>query len=201
MTRSRLAWVMVGVAALFFVGCKQLEEELGETPTEPEPVATVSPISIPVVVPESNPTPEPTSTPVPGTPEPTPTPEPNPPSGGNGCGAPPNEPPHPVCGLNPPLFLDEVQTAITRTEDKHPDLFDFSSLKCPDCPFVKNIDRYIDYVLAELAAQGLCTYWDGDEIAVKQNNNRSEQYDPILSSGHVRWGDGSYRGDCQPSWF
>jgi hypothetical protein len=155
-----------------------------------------------VILPASNPTP----TPPPATPAPTPTPtpEPNPeppPAEANGCGAPPNEPPNPVCGLNPPLFLDEVQTAITRTEKKHPAIFDFNNLKCPDCPFVKNIDKYIDYVVAELAAQGLCAYWDGDEIAVKKTNNRSEQYDPILASGHVRWGDGSYRGDCQPSWF
>jgi hypothetical protein len=196
MARCGTAWLVVGVAALFFVGCNAIKEEFGETPTEPEPVASVAPISIPVVFPTPTPTPTPA-------PQATPTPEPNPapPSGGSACGAPPNEPPNPVCSLNPPLFLDEVQTAITRTEEKHPNLFDFNDRKCPDCPFVKNIDKYIDYVLAELAAQGLCTYWDGDEIAVKRNNNRSEQYDPILSSGHVRWGDGSYRGDCQPSWF
>jgi hypothetical protein len=38
-------------------------------------------------------------------------------------------------------------------------------------------------------------------MAVKENNNYSEQYDILLASGHIRRGPGSYRGICRPAIF
>ena len=214
MARSRKAWLVTAASAVLLVGCQTITEELGQTPTEPEAVATAAPITIPIILPASNPTPAPNPTPTPAPspaspfpgpgPEPTPTPEPNPappPASGAGCGAPASNPSRPRCVMDPPLFLDNVEKAITRVTQKHPELFDFNEGRCPNCYYVKDVDGYVSQVQRELANQGLCTFSDGEEVGVKQTNDRSEQYDIILSSNHIRRGDGSYRGNCYPAVF
>jgi hypothetical protein len=199
---------MVAAAVVLLIGCHTITEE---APTEPSPVSEepkVGAITIPIILPASNPTPAPapTPTPLPGAPAPAPTPEPTPeppPREGNGCGVPDNHPPESSlkCTDDPQRFLAEVETAITAVTDGYPELFDFSSKKCENCYYVKDVDRYVGLVVQELAGMGLCAYWDGEEVAVKKNNNFSEQYDIILSSNHIRRGPGSYRGVCEPSWF
>ena len=200
----RLLTVGLAVAAAaILLGCDLINKA---APTDPSPVETVAPISIPVILPSTPaPTPTPASTPTPNpgptpTPDPTPTPTPKPPSSG-GCNLPPSNPTNPVCTDDPAKLLDYVETAITNVTDKHPQLFDFNDKKCNNCYYVKDIDSYVSYVVKELGKMGLCALWDGEEIALKESNNYSEQYDIILSSGHIRRGPGCYRGVCRPSWF
>jgi hypothetical protein len=193
---------LVLVAAVTLLGCHLISED---APTDPSPVATVAPISIPVILP-ATPTPQPTPTPTPNpgpqpTPTPDPTPTPAPPPSSGGCNLPPSDPPNPVCTDDPAQLLDYVESAITNVTQKHPELFDFNDKKCDNCYFVKDIDTYVSQVVKELGKMGLCALWDGEEIALKESNSYSEQYDIILSSGHIRRGPGCYRGVCRPSWF
>jgi hypothetical protein len=187
--------------AAMLLGCHLISQD---APTDPTPVATMTPISIPVILP-ATPTPPPTPTPTPK-PDPTPTPKPDPtPAPGkpsrSSCSLPDSNPANPVCTDDPAQLLDYVESAITNVTDKHPEMFDFNNKKCANCYYVKDIDGYVSQVLSELGKMGLCALWDGEEIALKESNNYSEQYDIILASGHIRRGPGCYRGVCRPSWF
>lgn len=200
MAWSRMSWLMVAAALMLLVGCHTITEE---APTEPSPVSeepTLAAITIPLILPAPSPTPVPGTGPVPGSPAPTPQPTPPPPSG-SGCNVPPSNPGSLNCTDDPQHFLAEVETAITQVTKDYPELFDFSSKKCNNCYFVKDVDRYVDAVIRELSRMGLCAHWDGEEVAVKESNRFSEQYDIILSNNHIRRGSGSYRGVCRPAWF
>jgi hypothetical protein len=184
--------------ALLVFGCQAIKEQL---PTQPSgsPSPTLSPIAIPVILPKPAPTPTPTPKPGP-TPTPTPTPAPPPPSGGS-CSLPASNPSSPRCTDESALLYGAVNTALTRATQSRPDLFDFNDKKCEDCYFVKNVNGYVAEVQKHLSAQGVCAYYDGEELAVKKTNDYSEQYDILLASGHMRRGVGSYRGICRPAWF
>jgi len=207
--RGRFALVLAVAWVIAASGCHTITEET-ESPTDPSPVSdVVSPISIPVILsgsPTPTPTPTPSGEPTPA-PDPTPTPAPDPepdpdpgPTTGT-CNLPPSNPKNPTCKFNPPKFDADVDAAIDRVVKKHPELFDLNNKKCGNCYYVKDVDKYVAQVLKEIGKVGLCTLWDGEEVAVKETNARSEQYDVILSSNHIRRIPGSYRGDCQPSWF
>ena len=94
-----------------------------------------------------------------------------------------------------------VDTALTKVTQIRPELFDLDDKKCENCYRVKNVDAYVAEVQKLLSAQGICTLWDGEELAAKRTNDFSEQYDILLASGHMRRGVGSYRGICRPSRF
>jgi len=207
-----MAWLATAGAVVLLVGCQTITEELGETPTEPEAVATTAPLTIPVILPASNPTPTPvpTPTPTPATgnpfpapaPEPTPTPEPAPapPTGGGGCGLPSQSPQY-SCQRSGGAFLGDVTTAIKRVIKKRPNLFNLNDYTCDICFKIKNHDAYVEAVASEMRAMGYCAFYDGEELAVKSSNDFSEQYDISTSQGYVRQGDGSYRATCWPAWF
>ncbi len=194
--------ILVPVAAVA-VGCQALSEL---NPTEPTPTASPSPspslapISIPVIRPEPTPTPTPAPTPTP-TPGPTPTPDPTP-TPGPSCNLPASNPSSPVCTDDPQHLLGYVEAAITAATQAKPSLFDLNDSKCNEgCYRVLDIDGYIAEVRRQLSFQGICSHWDGEEIAAKNTNNYSEQYDILLASGHIRRGAGSYRGVCSPAVF
>ena len=61
-------------------------------------------------------------------------------------------------------------------------------------------------IVANLRAAGLCAERDPDDgaqetIRVKSENDFSEDYDTLLSSGHMRRGEGAYRQSCTPASF
>ena len=60
---------------------------------------------------------------------------------------------------------------------------------------------YYSAVRADLAAHGICTFSDMEEISAKDGNESSEQFDVLLASGHIRRGPGVYRGICRPAIF
>jgi hypothetical protein len=98
-------------------------------------------------------------------------------------------------------FLGQVDKAIAQVILQQPNWFDFNNKVCENCYYVKNEGKFTAAVIANLNAVGLCAYYDGEELAVKNSNSFNEQFDILLYSGHVRRGAGSYRSTCNPSWF
>jgi hypothetical protein len=90
---------------------------------------------------------------------------------------------------------------MTRATKAHPEYFDFRDTRCGNCYYVLNVDGYVGEVQRQLANRGVCSYYDGEELAVKSTNAFNEQYDILLASGHMRRAPSAYRGDCRPSWF
>jgi hypothetical protein len=98
-------------------------------------------------------------------------------------------------------FLGRVNKAINLLVEQQPEIFDLNNKVCEDCYYVRNVDKYTAGVIRNLNAKGLCAQNDGEEMAVKESNSYNEQFDILLSSGHIRRGGGSYRLTCRPSWF
>ena len=193
MSWSRWSYLLVAGLGLALAGCDMIKQE---TPTEPtSPTPTPAPIAIPIILPTPKPTPVPT--PTPSTPAPTPTP--STPTGS--CSLPASNPANPVCTDEGPQFLSQMETALTNVTINHPEYFDFNDKKCDDCYYVKNVDGYLAAVIRQLNVQGVCAEYDGEEMAVKNSNSFSEQWDILLASGHMRRGLGSYRGVCRPAVF
>ena len=203
---ERLA--VVGLLATGLAGCQALKDALPTKPSDPKPAPSQSPVAIPVVLPQPTPTPSlggpaPTPTPTPSStpgPSPTPTPSSAPPSAGS-CNLPPSSFPDAGCSIQSPAFLGPVDKAITLLTQQQPSIFDFNNNRCENCYYVKNEAAYVAGVIKNLTAAGLCALYDGEELAVKNSNSFNEQYDILISSGHIRRGGGSYRSTCSPSWF
>jgi hypothetical protein len=99
-------------------------------------------------------------------------------------------------------FLLQVNSAIDEVVRKHPELFDLDDVRGPGGYFVKNVDEYYRQVVSEVQAQELCATVDGgNEIAVKKTNDFNDQYHIMVSDGHIRRGEVSYRATCYPAWF
>jgi hypothetical protein len=106
------------------------------------------------------------------------------------------------CPRSGESFLIEVNNAINRVVAKNPQLFNFDDQRGDGGYFVKDPNRYYNEVVQELGNDRLCAVVDGGgEIAVKSQNSFSDQYHILLSSGHVRRGETSYRATCSPAWF
>jgi len=192
MNRSRWSLLLVASLAVALVACHAIKEEL---PTEPTTVVTPAPLAIPVILATPKPTPTPATTPAPS-----PTPTPSTPTGGT-CSLPASNPASPKCTDETAKLLGEVDAALTAATKSRPDLFDFDNKKCENCYYVKNVSAYLTQVVKQLNALGVCAQYDGEEMAVKDSNSYSEQYDILLASGHMRRGAGSYRGICRPALF
>jgi hypothetical protein len=141
----------------------------------------------------------------PVTPVPTPVPAPTPATARVACrvGAGTGDGLEEHCPRTSPLFLGDVDAAVARVIDGHPELFDLTQKAGPGGYFVRDIDGFYDAVVEEVA-QGshLCTIVDADlEIAVKRDNASSEQYKLMWSSGYLRRGESAYRATCSPAWF
>ncbi|HUG54729.1 MAG TPA: hypothetical protein VMR21_14065 [Vicinamibacteria bacterium] len=139
------------------------------------------------------------------TPNPTPVPSPTPATARVACGvgAGTGDGLQEHCPRTSPSFLAEVDAAINRVVDRHPELVDLDDRAGRGGYFVRNIDEFFRQVVEEVAeGSRLCAIVDADlEIAVKRNNAFSDQYKLMWSSGYIRRGDSSYRATCVPAWF
>jgi hypothetical protein len=139
------------------------------------------------------------------TPNPTPVPVPTPSTPRVACGVGPGtgDGLEEHCPRTSPSFLREVDAAINRVVELHPELVDLNDRAGAGGYFVRDIDEFFRHVVQEIAdGSRLCAMVDADlEIAVKRNNAFSDQYKLMWSSGYIRRGDSSYRATCTPAWF
>jgi hypothetical protein len=107
-----------------------------------------------------------------------------------------------ACGRPDPQFFGDVEAAIDRVIAQKPALFDPTD-RAPgtDWPAVTDMLAYENAVIAELATQGYCGKFDGEEIQIKKTDEFSEHYDINLADKYVRRGPGSFRGSCYPAAF
>lgn len=185
-------WLRVIIVALAATaaGCS-LEEA---PPIEPDSRTPSTPSDPSLVLGAPAPSPSPSASPA-ATPEPATTPSAGP------CALPRSNPESPVCTADPGHLLDTVQAAIKAVTQKRPALFDFADRSCEDCYRVRDVSGYYSAVQAELAARGVCSLTDTEEIGAKDSNQSSEQFDILLATGHIRRGPGIYRGICYPATF
>jgi len=117
-----------------------------------------------------------------------------------GCNLPPSR--EITCGDPAPAFNAVVGGAIDELLKTKPELFDFKDIAPrTNWPAVKDMHAYNQGIIDILVAKGYCGLFDGAEIAVKQTNDFSEQYDINFQDKYVRTGPGSYRGSCYPAAF
>jgi hypothetical protein len=196
---------VVAFLVLAFSACSTIREELPTTSSSPPtgtpvpiPVVVV-PVPVPVPVP-GNPLPPPGGSPTPGgSPAPTtPTTEP-PPSSGT-CSLPASH--DNGCSRTSPSFLGDVESAIDQLIREEPSLFNLNKTQgCGTCYEVLNQTRYVQRVAAIVRQRGLCSVYDGEELAVKNTNSFSDQYDILTAQGFIRRELGSYRTTCRPATF
>ena len=183
-------------AVVLAAACTTIVEEMPNAPTGPEPAPNTVPV---VVVPVPLPTPPPPApTPPPAAPAPapappgaTPAPPPPPPPNAGSCSLPPGNGAGQNCPFESASFQAEVEDSIAQLMQQRPDIFNGTAV-------VKH-SEYMNGVVANLRSRGLCAIVDSeDEIAVKNTNAFSDQYDILLSTGHVRR---AYTATCRPAWF
>jgi hypothetical protein len=196
-------WMLGVLAAVAAAACTTLTEEL---PHAPDPVHGSPPpvIVIPVTIPTPAPAPPPpAATPAPpagGAPS-SPAPPSNPPSS-QGCGLPAGTGSGNDCPRQSPSFLPQVESALTQFVQQEPGVFDLNDTQgCGTCYKVRNVQRYVNHMPELMEQRGLCSIYDGEELAVKNHNSFNDQYDILTSGFYIRRDQGSYRSTCYPAWF
>jgi hypothetical protein len=146
---------------------------------------------------------------VPSTPQATPTPA----SGGGDSFSQLNCPfgkgdPQAACERRTPQLLGDVEAAMDALVRQRPQIFDLNDEASPGTRAYRVLDKnaYADGLVANLRSAGLCSERDADDalletIKVKNTSDFSEDFDVLLSSGHMRRGAGAYRQTCNPSSF
>ena len=200
--RKCLAWSVV-LVGLTVVACHTITEELPQEPTPVAPI-TVPPVPAPVIV-----IPVPTVTPPPAAPapnnpapnNPAPAPAPDPAPAGGSCPLPPgqwNE----NCSMQTQTFLSRVEAAIDEVIRTDPQAFNHRRTRgCANCYLVIDPTRYVNRVAQAVTRNGVCGYYDGEELGVKSSNSFNDQYDILTSDLFIRRQGGSYRSTCRPAWF
>lgn len=95
------------------------------------------------------------------------------------------------CRDESPSFLVEVGEAIEDLKRQRPEFF-------RDGNIVTNIGGYYVGIIKNLDAKGICASYDGEELAVKNAAEFSDQYKVLTSWNQVR---NFYIGTCYPAVF
>ncbi|MFO0553936.1 MAG: hypothetical protein U0271_36480 [Polyangiaceae bacterium] len=107
------------------------------------------------------------------------------------------------CADAPSCYLAAVKSAVNGVLNDYPSWFDYNNPN--NCPYILELDLFLDSVVARLESQELCAIRDpnapGEEITVKHDNAYSENFDIVASTGCARYGDGIYTGYCAPAWW
>src|SRR5262249_51835349 len=105
-------------------------------------------------------------------------------------------------------LLDAYETAIDLLVQQKPTIFDLRDEAAPDTRAYRVLDKdaYLNGLVQNLRAAHLCAERDPDDgaqqtIKLKNTNDFSEDYDTLLSTGHIRRGQGAYRQSCKPASF
>jgi hypothetical protein len=106
------------------------------------------------------------------------------------------------------VLLNDMEMAMDLVVQQKPQIFDLEDQFPAGSGAYKIKDReaYLEGLVANLRKVGLCAERDADDatletIRVKNANDFSEDYDIILSSGHMRRGYGMYTQTCTPAAF
>jgi hypothetical protein len=112
------------------------------------------------------------------------------------------------CDRTASKLLREYETAIDLLVAQKPEIFDLHDEAVPNTGTYRVLDKdaYMDGMVMNLRAAHLCAERDPDDgaqetIRLKNSNDFSEAYDVIVSSGHIRRGEGAYRLTCEPASF
>ena len=135
-------------------------------------------------------------------PTPTPVPTPTPLTIGVGCGLTPTiADGKEKCERSISDYWGAVNDAIEQVIREKPYIFNFSDTRgdggfklLREAEFVLNVHK-------NLEGRGYCTGLYAEEMAVKKNNDYSENFDLVLATGHIRRGDGMYASTCYPASF
>jgi hypothetical protein len=198
--RARFACSAV-LIGLSFVACHTITEELPQDQAPPvNPVA--APLAPPIII-----IPVPSVTPVPAAPAPN---DPAPaPGGGGGGGGGGGTCPLPAgsfnenCSMQAQTFLSRVEAAIDEVVRTDPQAFNLQRTRggCGNCYQVVNPTLYVNRVAQAITKNGVCGYYDGEELGVKSSNAFNDQFDILTSDMFIRRQGGSYRSTCRPAWF
>jgi hypothetical protein len=116
--------------------------------------------------------------------------------------------PDATCERTREQLLNVYEEALDLLVQQKPATFDLENESAPGTKayLVKDREAYMEGIVANLRAAGLCAERDPDDgeqqtIRIKSENDFSEDYDVLLSSGHMRRGLGAYRSSCTPSNF
>ena len=109
--------------------------------------------------------------------------------------------PDTFCAKRLPAHLADVDTAITRLVQQHPEYFNVNDTNGPDGYKVLKPAEFEQGVMANLQSAAFCTELNGNVLSVRKGTDFSEDYDILLSTGHARRGNGSYLGTCTPPSF
>src|SRR5207245_2527146 len=109
--------------------------------------------------------------------------------------------PDTFCAKRLPAHLADVDGAINRLVQQHPEYFNVNDINGPDGYKVLKPAEYEQGVMANLQSADFCTELNGNVLSVRKGTDFSEDYDVLLSTGHVRRGNGSYPGTCTPPSF
>jgi len=107
-----------------------------------------------------------------------------------------------------PQLVNDVETAQEYLVRDRPGLFDLNDESPAGSGGYKVRDReaYLEGLVATVRTMGSCAERDPDDallqrVRVKNTNDFSEDFDPILPSGHMRKGYGLYVRTCAPAAF
>jgi hypothetical protein len=109
------------------------------------------------------------------------------------------------CAQGSPQLLAAVEAAIDRLVRERPELFDTREEAGENTGQYRVLagDEYIDGLVANLRAAGLCAERtvDRERVVAKSTNAFSEEWDVLTSNGFIRRGRNAYRGTCEPAVF
>jgi hypothetical protein len=97
------------------------------------------------------------------------------------------------CKKDVPTFQSDVDAAIRLLESQRPEIFNGNEVLFPG--------QYIQGVINNLDAVGICAFWDGEELAVKNEDWFSDQYAIITSKFLIWMGPNNYAATCYPAAF
>jgi hypothetical protein len=97
------------------------------------------------------------------------------------------------CHRAVPLLQAEVDGAIRLLAKQKPDLFDGNQVLRPSL--------YFTGVIETLDAAGVCGFWTGGSLGVRNADSFSEQYDIMTPSRLILMGPKNYVATCTPPEF
>lgn len=100
------------------------------------------------------------------------------------------------------LLAADVNAAIDRLAEHHPEYFDLASAVGPGEWRVLQPHAYLAGLVDELRTAGFCAETDEASIvSVKSSNDVSEDYNVLLPTDHVQRGNRLYSQTCRPAAF